>query len=66
MSNDEYKETTCIKCLKKFQYKNTDCRFYEFAGYSQKVIQCPECNTHNVVQTIEDRALYVNDDSRYY
>lgn len=58
-------------CCKKCQHyinicnKEYENRWFEYGSYSQKKIRC-KCGTWNTLQTIEDKSLLLNTDSKYY
>ena len=56
----------CNKCGQESLYSNEDCYWQEFHSYSQKLFKCPFCGCVNVIATIEDLSLNINNDERYY
>lgn len=57
----------CKKCKSNFIYHQQEVFFDDKGfGYSTKLVKCPECGCINVIQYIEDRAIKLNNDSRYY
>lgn len=65
-SNETIKNVFCKSCNDYVEYKDKDCSFREYSTYSVKLLPCPKCGKMIVVRTIEDKALYVNTDARYY
>ena len=56
----------CKKCGEQSSCTNEECFWREFSSYSQKLFKCPFCDCINVVDTIEDLSLDINNDERYY
>lgn len=57
----------CKKCSSSIVYDKEDVIWDEKGtGYSTKLVKCPTCGHYHVIGYIEDEALYVNEDERYY
>lgn len=57
----------CKKCNDAISYNYKDVKWDESgSGYSAKFIVCPRCGHQNIIKYVEDRALYVNEDNRYF
>lgn len=62
LNNIEY---TCIKCHSSLIKNECTIKWFEYGSYSQKKIHC-KCGCWSTLETIEDRALSLNEDDRYY
>ena len=66
-NNTKALEHTCKKCGEVFTYLHNQTYFDDTGyGYSTRLIKCPHCNTPNVLKHYEDRAMKLNNDSRFY
>lgn len=67
MKKEQAQEHICKKCGQSFSYKKANTYFDDKGyGYSTRLIDCPHCNTINVLKYYEDRAMKLNNDSRFY
>lgn len=56
----------CKKCEEIFRFVDEETEWKDFGTYSMKIIRCPKCGAVSILQTVEDKNLYVNTDDRYY
>lgn len=68
MEQWKYEELKCGSCHKTFLYnKETDVQFDDHGyGYSTKLVKCKCCGKFNIVRYYQDRAMKLNNDSRFY
>lgn len=68
MENKSSKHLTeCKKCDRLVIYDNNDSWWNENGcGYSTKLVKCPDCGSIIIVKYVEDEALNINYDERYY
>lgn len=67
INNEQALEHICAKCKKQIIYYKKDTYFDDAGyGYSTKLVTCLNCNTPNVIKHYEDRAMKLNNDSRFY
>lgn len=60
-------EQQCKKCDTWFEYDQHEVMFDDKGyGYSTKLVKCKHCGCLNVVHYYEDRAMKLNNDSRFY
>ena len=56
----------CTKCNTVYSYSENDIEWQEFGTFSMKIIRCEKCGAVSILQTVEDKNIYVNTDSRFY
>lgn len=65
--NDEKYEQKCKKCHVWFEYDQNEVIFDDNGyGYSTKLVKCKHCGCLNVIKHYEDKAMQLNNDSRFY
>lgn len=60
-------EHQCKKCNGLFTYEQSEIIFDDKGyGYSTKLVKCKHCGCLNVLKHYEDKAMRLNNDSRFY
>ena len=54
-SKNELRYKECVKCGNLIKYSDSDTYWdYSMMGYDAKLIKCPHCRTHNVLEYEEN------------
>ncbi len=57
----------CVQCQERVDIPPENLKWdYSGYGYTAKLAVCPICGQINIVRTVEDKSLDINNDERYY
>ena len=60
-------DVKCSSCCKTNTYDNSEVFYDDHGyGYSTKLVKCKSCGRINIVRYYQDRAMKLNNDSRFY
>lgn len=63
----QLKTMECSSCHKEYIYDDSEVFYDDYGyGYSTKLVTCKCCGKINIVRYYEDRAMKLNNDSRFY
>lgn len=63
----QLKTIECSSCHEEYMYDSTEVFYDDHGyGYSTKLVKCKYCGKINIIRYFDDRAMKLNNDSRFY